>query len=295
MTFATPEAFRASLDARIRATALARGVPISRVRQWLVFDRFLARVFAVFGDRAIAKGGAVLELRLERARTTRDIDLRVTGDPRSILPLLERASAMDGGDFFSFVVKPDPHHPAIGGDGVVYEGQRFRAEARLARKIYGEPFGVDAAFGDVLLVPPEEILGTDFFAFANVPRTKLRVYPRTTHLAEKLHAYTLPRERENSRVKDLPDMALLATTGPFTAAEVRAAIHATFAFRSTHPIPTVVPAPPDGWRPSYARMAASDGLAWPDLDAVLVAVRAFLDPVLVGGDGIWSPERWAWE
>ena len=139
MTFATPEAFRASLDARIRATALARGVPISRVRQWLVFDRFLARVFAVFGDRAIAKGGAVLELRLERARTTRDIDLRVTGDPRSILPLLERASAMDGGDFFSFVVKPDPHHPAIGGDGVVYEGQRFRAEARLARKIYGEP------------------------------------------------------------------------------------------------------------------------------------------------------------
>jgi hypothetical protein len=193
-----------------------------------VFDRFLARVFAVFGDRAIAKGGAVLELRLERARTTRDIDLRVTGDPRSILPLLERASAMDGGDFLSFVVKPDPHHPAIGGDGVVYEGQRFRAEARLARKIYGEPFGVDAAFGDVLLVPPEEILGTDFFAFANVPRTKLRVYPRTTHLAEKLHAYTLPRERENSRVKDLPDIALLATTG-------EGSTPSTFAQRSSRP------------------------------------------------------------
>jgi hypothetical protein len=45
----------------------------------LVFDRFLARVVAVLGDAVLLKGGLVLELRLERARTTKDIDLRVTG------------------------------------------------------------------------------------------------------------------------------------------------------------------------------------------------------------------------
>lgn len=151
MSFATPEAFRASLDARIRTTALARGVPMSRVRQVLVFDRFLARVFAVFGDRVIAKGGAVLELRIERARTTRDIDLSVTGDPSAVLPLLRRAGAMELGDFLSFVVEPHAHHPPIGGDGMIYEGQRYRVEGRIARKIYGEPFGVDIAFGEVLL------------------------------------------------------------------------------------------------------------------------------------------------
>jgi hypothetical protein len=215
MTFATPEAFRASLEARIRSASLARRVPIARVRQLLVFDRFLARVFAVFGDRVVAKGGAVLELRIERARTTRDIDLSVTGDPKTIVPLLQQAGAMELGDYLSFMIAPHAHHPTIGGDGVIYEGQRFRVEARIARKIYGDAFGVDVAFGDVLLSPPDEILGTDFFAFAEVPRAKLRVYPRTTHIAEKLHAYTLPRERENSRVKDLPDIALLATTGTF--------------------------------------------------------------------------------
>jgi len=49
---------------------------------WGVFDRFsfsnrfLARLFEQFGDRAIAKGGVVLELRLERARATRDVDIR---------------------------------------------------------------------------------------------------------------------------------------------------------------------------------------------------------------------------
>jgi hypothetical protein len=295
VSFATPEAFRASLDARIRTTALARGVPMSRVRQVLVFDRFLARVFAVFGDRVIAKGGAVLELRIERARTTRDIDLSVTGDPSAVLPLLRRAGAMELGDFLSFVVEPHAHHPTIGGDGMIYEGQRYRVEGRIARKIYGEPFGVDVAFGDVLLAPPDEILGTDFFAFADVPRASLRVYARTTHVAEKLHAYTLPRERENSRVKDLPDIALLATTGSFSAADLRAAIEATFAFRKTHPVPATLPPPPARWQAVYARMASSDQLPWADLEAVLAASRAFLDPILEGRGGIWNATSWAWE
>lgn len=35
--------------------------------------------------------------------------------------------------------------------------------------------------------------------------------PVETHLAEKLHAYTLPCSTENARVRHLPDMALLGT------------------------------------------------------------------------------------
>ncbi len=38
----------------------------------LVFDRFLARIREAFGEGAVLKGGLVLEVRLERARTTRD-------------------------------------------------------------------------------------------------------------------------------------------------------------------------------------------------------------------------------
>ena len=38
-------------------------------------------------------------------------------------------------------------------------------------------------------------------------------------LAEKLQAFTMPRNRPNSRVRDLPDLALLAKTGPIEGAE----------------------------------------------------------------------------
>jgi len=81
MSYATPEAFKNAIEARIRKVATERRQPIPRVRQLVVFDRFLARVFDVFGERAIVKGGAALELRLDRARTTRDIDLRMSGSP----------------------------------------------------------------------------------------------------------------------------------------------------------------------------------------------------------------------
>lgn len=113
-------------------------------------------------------------------------------------------------------------------------------------------------------------------------------------MAEKLHAYTLPRARENTRVKDLPDLALLATTGPYRAAALRDAIEATFAFRKTHPVPAAFPAPPTSWTPTYARMAARDELAWRDLDAAHAAVRAFLDPVLAGDQGAWDQAAWRW-
>lgn len=51
---------------------------------------------------------------------------------------------------------------------------------------------------------PATIEGKDFLAFAGVPSARHRIYRRVVHVAEKLHAHTLPRPRENSRVKDLP-------------------------------------------------------------------------------------------
>jgi hypothetical protein len=92
-----------------------------------------------------------------------------------------------------------------------YEGKRLRAECKLAGKLYGQPFGVDVAFGDPMLNEPETLVAEDVLSFAGVPPPTLRLYPVETHLAEKLQAYTMPRHRPNTRVKDLPDIALLAT------------------------------------------------------------------------------------
>jgi hypothetical protein len=104
-----------------------------------------------------------------------------------------------------------------------YEGLRFRAVCRLAGKLYGQPFGVDIAFGDRIFGDPEKITADDVLAFAGIAPPSVHVYPIETHIAEKLHAYTMPRTRPNTRVKDLPDIVLLATIKPIEAKRLHTA------------------------------------------------------------------------
>lgn len=212
-TYNSPEAFKRALEDRLKNQA--GGAEMNRARQLLVFDRFLARIAQTLGDAAIPKGGLVLELRLKRARTTRDIDLRMSGDPDEILEKLQEAGALVLGDFMTFTAIPDPRMPEIEGEGLIYEGYRFRCECRLGGKIYGQAFGVDVAYGDPITGQLETIQCKDTLASGIAP-PNIKVYPRESHIAEKLHAYTMPRKTPNSRVKDLPDIALLASTASWT-------------------------------------------------------------------------------
>jgi Nucleotidyl transferase AbiEii toxin, Type IV TA system len=293
-TYTSPQSFKQAIEQRLR-TAASDGTALVRKRQLLVFDRFLARAVAVLGDAVLLKGGLVLELRLERARTTKDIDLRVTGSPETVLAQLQEAGRKDLGDFMTFEVTPDLEQPTIQNDGMQYEGLRFRAECRLASKLYGQRFGVDVAFGDPVLGNPETVTSGDLLAFAGIAPPVLRLYPIETHIAEKLHAYTMPRTRPNTRVKDLPDMALLATTESLDATRLRAALEKTFKFRATHPLPPSLPHPPQNWLKSYGEMAHENELPWATLDQVTSAAATFLNPVLAGMGGTWRPAAWAWD
>lgn len=296
--YATPLAFKMAVEQRLRTEASASGMALHRRRQVFVFDRCLARLFAVLEDAVILKGGMVIELRLRRARTTKDIDLRMIGDPNDVLARLQEAGRLDLGDYLTFEVRADPRHPELGAEGMVYQGRRYKAQCQLARKIYGSPFGIDVAFAEPMHGPPEEIEGSSFLDFAGIERARYRVYALETHIAEKLHAYTLPRKRPNSRVKDLPDIALLATARDIDGAALRAAIVRTFEHRATHPVPASVSEPPGTWAPIYERIATNDGLRWRTLDDVMQAVQSFLDPVLAGvsaGASLrWHAESYAW-
>jgi hypothetical protein len=293
-TYSSPEAFKQALEQRLRS-ATKTGSEFSRRRQLLVFDRFLARVVAVLGNAATLKGGLVLELRLDRARTTKDVDLRFMGSPDNMLARLQEVARRDLGDFMTFEVGPDADQPEIQNDGMIYEGLRFRAECRLAGKLYGQPFGVDVAFGDPIIAEPDIVVAEDVLAFAGIPPPSLRLYPIETHIAEKLHAYTLPRTRPNTRVKDLPDLALLASVQPVDAKRLRAALDQTFGFRNTHEVPAALPQPALIWSSPYAAMAHEDQLPWPTLADAIAAVRTFLDPILAGElDAAWDPRAWAW-
>jgi hypothetical protein len=293
-TYSSPEAFKQALERRIRTSA-SSGTHFARKRQLLVFDRFLARLLAVLDDAVTLKGGLALEFRLEQARTTRDVDLRMLGSPDDILAKLQAAGRRDLGDFMTFEIAPDADHAEILNEGMQYDGLRFRAECKLAGKLYGQPFGVDVAFGDPIFGEPEVIVAKDVLAFAGIAPPALRLYPVESHIAEKLHEYTMPRSRTNSRVKDLPDLVLLAKVRPLDAKRLREAFEQTFAHRRTHDLPARLPSPPKAWIVPYAAMAREDQLEWLTLDEVTLAAQSFLNPVLEGAiDASWSSDVWAW-
>ncbi|HRI10443.1 MAG TPA: nucleotidyl transferase AbiEii/AbiGii toxin family protein [Nannocystaceae bacterium] len=283
-----------ALEGRLRGPA-GSGAVLARARQLLVFERFLARVFYVLGDTVTLKGGLVLEFRLDRARTTKDVDLRWMGAAEDMLERLQGAGRLDFGDFMHFEIERNRKRPEIDGDGAVYGGQRFVAKCLLGNEPYGNPFGVDVGVGEPMLGAPEIMEAVDRLGFVGIPPPQFRVYPVETHVAEKLHAYTLPRAGVNGRVKDLPDLALLAQVRTLERTRVDQALQQTFGFRASHEIPTELPEPPSVWATPYAALAREHHLPWGTLEAVAAAARAFLNPVLQRkAQTTWDPVAWSW-
>ena len=89
----------------------------------------------------------------------------------------------------------------------------------------------------------------------------------------------MPRSSQNSRVKDLVDLALLIGDGRLDRARVADALHLTFARRETHALPASLSAPPEDWQTSFSALAQECGLD-PDIVAVFEDVRAFFESVL---------------
>jgi hypothetical protein len=289
----SPAAFRSALEARLRRHAAKTGQPLLRVQRVWTYDRFLARLEQEDGSELVVKGGMALELRLERARMTGDIDVRWTIEPDAVLERLREGGLRDLRDFLRFEVRIDQEHPQMD-EATRYEGRRFRIDAFLGGKAFFG-FGLDVISGGPMVREPDVVIAEDLLDFIGVPPPGVRVLPVETHIAEKLHAYTVPRPFANSRVRDLPDLALLATTGPMRAEELRRAIELTFEHRRTHSVPAAFPAPSAQWGAEYARIAGENALAWRNLAEVTDAVRRFLEPVLAGDGGLWTPEGWSWQ
>ncbi len=132
----TPQQFRASVESRLSPVATGTGRSINRTRTLLVMDRFLARMVAVAPNAFVLKGGLALELRLARARTTRDVDVLARGGADAAEGLLRDAAAWvsDPPDHLDFAVEPNPDDPEIDGDGVRYHGRRFKVTPRIASR-----------------------------------------------------------------------------------------------------------------------------------------------------------------
>lgn len=283
--FASAAAFRHSLEERLKRMAEERAVPINTLRQRVLMERLLARLFAARDVPWLLKGGYALELALRpRARTTRDIDLTVP-DGASIAGLtdiresLQQAAERDLGDYLRFQLGAPMRELA----GAPQGGARFPVVATMAGRPFGQ-FHLDVGIGDPLVGEPEQQVGDALLEFAGIAPPTVWTIPRPQQFAEKPHAYVVPRgSRENSRTKDLIDMLLLIETSQLDAGAVRRAIEVVFARRTEPAVPRDLPSPPASWAADFELLAREVDLGTRELAAGFRALEQYWDELGLGG------------
>jgi Nucleotidyl transferase AbiEii toxin, Type IV TA system len=263
--YKTAGAFRTALEVRLQNRARAEGTDLQRLRRQVAFDRFLARLFSR-GPKAdypwVLKGGYAMELRTHTARTTKDIDLTLLSDgtplakdPKErreqVRTMLQESAAAPFDDFFEFLVGEAGEDL----DGAPEGGSRYPVQARMDGRDFAR-FHVDIGIGDEVLDPVEVVTGEDWLGFGGVKPPSFPIISAAQQFAEKLHAYTLPRQdRVNTRTKDLVDMVLLIREQKLDRQKTAEAVRATFGKRHTHEIPDALPAPPPAWEPVFDALA----------------------------------------
>lgn len=272
--------FRRALEDRLQDIAKKEAVDLQRIRREVAFDRLLIRLFRGEQPEKLPwalKGGYAMELRIQSARATKDIDLtvRLAGSADvandALLQKLQESAAMEIGDFFVYIIG----EPIADLDAAPYGGSRFPVEARLGGRAFVK-FHLDAGVGDAVIEPLEEIKGRDWLQFAGIPNESIYMIPREQQFAEKLHAYTLPRPGAvNSRVRDLVDMVLLIRSGSLDQTKTVEALQITFDRRKTHSRPDVLSSPPADWARPFAGLAQECGLEI-GLEDAFLAVKGYL-------------------
>lgn len=281
MTYATPEALRAGLDARLLLLAQERATDPNRLRRHLTFQRIVRRLAADGGW--VLKGGYLLEARLGAdARATRDLDL---GAERAMAPAeirdeVERALARDvDGDGFDFVITGARQHlrdEEAGGPGV-----HLSVSALLAGRAFA------TVRMDVVSRPSELLGGVEDVELPQVvtvpgwPPVVVPAVDLAQHAAEKLHALSAldSHPRLSTRVKDLVDLVLLADAGAVDEDRLRERVAVVFLARDGSPPHRGLPRPPAAWRAGYAVFAATLDLPIRALEDAFAQVSALFDRV----------------
>lgn len=283
MKFSSPSSFRQALEDRIRTQYPHHRIPW--VRKMIVFERFMARL----DDRWILKGGYALQLRIENARTTQDIDLlaqniSLENVAESLLEVIHQSL----GDHFEFYIERTEQEVNAG------SAVRFQCTARLAGRVF-ERFHIDIGLDDPVVEPIEYLTPPAYLSFAEIPASPVPCYPVSQHIAEKLHALVRPRITETSRIKDLVDILFLAYMNADLRAErLLAAIRAVFDVRGDA-LPPRLDQIPISWRPGFNQFTRNLDFPFLKFDDAVQAAGNFLNPILSGtASGAWDPASWKW-
>lgn len=252
------EDFRKGLESKLQQLSLNTAVDLQRLRRQVAFDRFLARIFSSGFSSFCLKGGYGMELTYQKSRATKDIDLimkhREQFDEKLVHRELSALSEQELGDYFSFRVLPARKELA----NPIYGGFRFPIAADVAGRTFVD-FKIDVA-SDIFPEQTRIIEGSDWLSFIAIPPPKVLAISLQQQFAEKIHAYSLPRDRDNARTKDLIDLLLLIRDVTLERSEIEPILKKVFKIRNTHLIPENLPTPPSAWSNRFKEMARECGM-----------------------------------
>ena len=227
-----------SVQVRLKRHAKEIGVDPNLVLTRYGVERFLYRLSrSPHREKFVLKGALLLLVWLgETLRPTRDADLLGFGElsDDALKEIFREVCGVQvEPDAMTFL--PDTVEVQAIREEDAYGGRRVTLQARLGpARIKVQ---VDIGIGDAVTPGPQWL---EYPSLLDLPRPRLRAYPRETVVAEKLHAMVLLGMR-NSRMKDYFDVHALLREGEMDARQLARAIAATFDRRRTE-VPEGVPA-----------------------------------------------------
>jgi hypothetical protein len=291
-TYASPSAFRRALTDRLRALAATSRWNLLHLQRQIAYDRLLERLYT--GDNEwVVKGATSLLARDIGVRGTRDVDVYREAARDAAERALRDLASRDIGDWFRLELAAS-HAPGEGTRGV-----RIPVTAYVGTTPWAQ-FHVDLVGSDLRMTgQPDDVPPLAPLAMPGIVQRGYRAYPLVDHVADKVAA-TYQRyggqAKPSTRYRDLVDLVAIVIGAELAAQPQRAALDSEFKRRGITP-PTRFGIPDRSlWATGYAAAAAESLLPTArTLDAALVTVGQFLDPLLDGtAAGIWDRQLGEW-
>jgi hypothetical protein len=291
----------ASVRDRLQNYARSTEQDFQRVLVRYGIERLLYRLAqSGIRDRFVLKGAMLFATWADAPfRATGDLDLLAFGDPgvetakSAFISLCEMTAPVDDGLIFpSDTVTVERTR-----EDEEYQGLHVRFDAYL--KNARIPILIDIGFGDTI---HPAALDIDYpHLLDDLPGGNIRAYPPATVIAEKFDAMVRFGD-QTTRLKDHYDLWAISRTFSFEAATLTEAVRQTLTNRDRD-IPTAWPASLTAefavredvlrqWQAFLRRAAPS--LAPPAFADLVVAIRAFLNPILDGLQPVAVASTLAW-
>ena len=151
-----------AVKSKLNKISQKTGQDIRRLYRQTAYAQFLERLFLDDSACWVLKGGHALELRLQKSRATKDVDLAMKDikwissnkeeKSSALRDLILEKSQIDLGDYFEFNIS----QPVLSLGNTPYGGTRFRVEAMIDGKTFSQ-FLIDIGIGDAWIEPQDNL------------------------------------------------------------------------------------------------------------------------------------------